>query len=506
MNSVLYLRHLNTHTMNHYFTLLPAILLLSLSSFAQQTINWGPEISVADGATYGNIRPRLTLTTNNEPVVVFGKNGTGRLFVAKGNAGTFGTPVDILPANLGTYLANWTGPDIAAKGDTIIAVFKALPFDEGKIYAVRSTDGGLTFSDTIRVDDHETGRTFLPALTIDANGNPIVDYMIFDGQNDNPRYVVVQSADAGLTYGQRVVASSTVTGEACDCCPAEMVTDGTNQILLFRNNESNIRDIHAVRSTDGGTTFPTAADMEELGWFITSCPSTGPHGMIIGDSLFMVSASRVSGSYRIYIGSGNLTGGNLALVNQASPIPPTNNNGTQNYPRISGEGSSMVLVWEEKETSNSDVFCAVVNNGSINSFADYKARVNTITTGVQTNPDIVYKNGFAHIVYQDAASGDVIYRKGTVSAIAGTTENGFSTLSVAPNPSVNGVFVINGLSTEITHWSVTDLSGKAVAGNLVKQVNGLEITLDSAVGNGVYLLTLENQQGEQLTTQLVVGR
>jgi hypothetical protein len=53
---------------------------------------------------------------------------------------------------------------------------------------------------------------------------------------------------------------------------------------------------------------------------------------------------------------------------------------------------------------------------------------------------------------------------------------------------------------------VTDLSGKAVAGNLVKQVNGLEITLDSAVGNGVYLLTLENQQGEQLTTQLVVGR
>ena len=410
--------------MNHYFTSLPAILLLSLNAFAQQTINWGPEISVADGATYGNIRPRLALTTNDEPVVVFGKNGTGRLFVAKGNAGTFGTPVDILPAGLGTYLANWTGPDIAAKGDTIIAVFKALPFEDGKIYAVRSTDGGLTFSDTIRVDDHETGRTFLPALTIAANGNPIVDYMIFDGPNDNPRYVVAQSADAGLTYGSGVTASEFITGEACDCCPAEMVTDGTNQILLFRNNENNIRDIHAVRSTDGGVSFSAGADMEELGWFITSCPSTGPQGIIIGDSLYLVSASRVSGSYRIYIGSGSLNG-TLALENQASPIPPNNNNGTQNYPRISGEGNTMLMVWEEKETSNPDVFCAVVTNGSINSFADYKARVNTNTTGVQTNPDIVFKNGFAHIVYQDAVSGDVIYRKGTVG-VAGVNENVFS--------------------------------------------------------------------------------
>ncbi|ASS50805.1 MAG: hypothetical protein A3D31_14740 [Candidatus Fluviicola riflensis] len=492
--------------MNHYFTSLPAILLLSLNSFAQQTINWGPEISVADGATYGNIRPRMALTTSDEPIVIFGKSGIGKLFVAKGNAGTFGTPVDILPDNLGTYLANWTGPDIAAKGDTIIAVFKALPFEDGDIYAVRSTDGGLTFSDTIRIDDHETGRTFLPALTIDNNGNPIVDYMIFDGPNDNPRYVVAQSADAGLTYGQAVAASSTVTGEACDCCPAEMVSDGTNQILLFRNNESNIRDIHVARSTDGGVSFSAGADMEDLGWFITSCPSTGPQGIIIGDSLFMVSASRVSGSYRIYIGSGNLTGGNLALVNQTSPIPPDNSNGAQNYPRISGEGNTMVMVWEEKETSNPEVFCAVVTNGNINSFADYKARVNTVTTGVQTNPDIVYKNGFAHIVYQDAASGDVIYRKGTVSDIAGTNENAFSNISVSPNPSATGTFVINGLSTEIAHWSVTDLSGKAVAGNLVKQPNGLEITLDPTVGNGVYLLTLENQKGEQTTAQLVVGR
>lgn len=492
--------------MNHYFTLLPAILCLSLNAFAQQTINWGPEISVADGTTYGNVRPRLALTNNDEPVVLFGKSGTGRLFVAKGNAGTFGTPVDILPANLGTYLANWTGPDIAAKGDTIIAVFKAMPFDEGNIYTVRSTDGGLTFSDTIRVDDHETGRTFLPALTIDHNGNPIVDYMIFDGTDGNPRYVVAQSSDTGLTYGQRVVASSTVAGEACDCCPAEMVTDGTNQILLFRNNESNVRDIHAVRSTDGGATFPTAADMEELGWFITSCPSTGPHGIIMGDSLFTVAASRVSGSYRVYIGSGNLTGGNLSLVNQASPIPPNNNNGTQNYPRISGEGNTMVMVWEEKETSNPEVFCAVVNNGNINSFADYKARVNTVTTGVQTNPDIIYKNGFAHVVYQDAVSGDVIYRKGTVTAVAGTNESVFSAVTVAPNPSATGVFVLSGLSTEITRWSVTDLSGKAVAGSLMNHVNGLEITFDPAVGNGVYLLTIENQQGEQFTTQLVIGR
>ncbi len=495
---------MKTYTMYHYLFLV-ASFFATISLWSQETISWGPAISVADGTTFGNIRPRLTLTTNDQPIVVFGKNGTGRLFVAKGNGSSFSTPVDILPANLGTYLANWTGPDIAAYGDTVIAVFKALPFDEGKVFIVRSTDGGLTFSDTIRVDDHDTGRCFMPALTIDNAGNPIVDYMIFDGSSDNPRYAVAQSNDAGLTFLSGVEASTVNPGEACDCCPAEMVTDGTYQVLLYRNNTSNIRDIYAASSTDGGATFSLGGDLEALQWFINSCPSTGPHGVIVGDSLFSVAASDASGNYRVNISSIDLNT-NLSIEQQVAVIPPTNMNGGQNYPRISGENDTLVLVWEEKETSNPEVFCSVITNGNIAAFSSYKSRVNEITTGVQTNPDIVYKNGFAHIVYQDAASGDVIYRKGTVFSVAGINSIDLNAISVYPNPSSDGVFHFQGLSNaEQWKGTVADLAGNAIASQFVVAQDGVQLILHSTVKNGLYFLAMENSAGDQLTLRLSVA-
>jgi len=488
----------------NYYLLAVVTFLISSSLFSQETISWGPEISVADGTTFGNVRPRLALTTNDQPIVLFGKNGTGRLFIAKGDGASFTAPVDILPANLGTYLAYWTGADLAAYGDTVIAVFKALPFDEGKIYIVRSIDGGLTFSDTIRVDDHNTGRCFMPALTIDA-GNPIVDYMIFDGSSDNPRYAVAQSNDAGLTFLPGVEASTVNPGEACDCCPAEIVTDGTIQVLLYRNNESNIRDIYAARSTNGGATFSVGGDAEMLNWFINSCPSTGPHGVIVGDSLVSVATSGASGNYRVNISSIDVYN-NLSIEQQVAVIPPTNVTGDQNYPRISGENDTLVLVWEEKETSNPEVFCSVSTNGNVASFSAYKSRVNVITTGVQTNPDIVYKNGFAHVVYQDATSGDVIYRKGTVVSVAGINSSNMASVSVYPNPSVDGVFNLEGLSPESWKETVSDLTGNLVESQLVVGQDGVQLLLHSTVKNGLYFVVMENNAGEHVNLRLVVGK
>lgn len=474
-----------------------------MCSFAQHTVSWGPEIPVADGTTYGNIRPRIALTNENIPVVVFGKSGNGDLHVARWNGAAFGTPVNILPAGTGTYIATWTGPDIAAHGDTVIAVFKALPFDLGKAYAVRSVDGGATFSDTIRIDDHNTGRVFMPALEMDENGNPSVNYMIFDGNSSDPRWSVSRSLDGGLTYGPGEEVSTVLFGEACDCCPAEIAVDGDRQVLLFRNNMSNVRDIHGVLSEDGGSTFDISGNLEYLGWNVTFCPSTGPHGFISGDSLFTVSASKSSGSYRVYIGSAGING-SVTANQQFSPVPPTNVNGAQNYPRISAANDTIVLVWEEKETSNPDIFCAVVTDGNISGFSAYKARVNVSTGSVQTNPDVIYRDGFAHIVYQDNASGDVIYRKGTIVDVAATGEASVLQATVFPNPSSDGVFTVTGIPAGNWNATVTDLSGKQVYANLRSTAQGWEIALDAAAGT--YTLVLTNESGSIAQAQLIIRK
>jgi hypothetical protein len=282
-----------------------------------------------------------------------------------------------------------------------------------------------------------------------------------------------------------------------------MLISGNNEVLLFRNNMSNTRDIYGILSEDGGTTYGSCTDLESLGWVVTSCPSTGPHGLFKGDSLFTVSANRSSGAYRVYISSADA---NLSQNQQTSPLPPNNSNGSQNYPRISGENDTIVLVWDERETSNAEIFCSVAVNGLIQGLSTYKSRVNVVTTGIQTNPDVIYKNGFVHIVYQDAASGDVIYRKGTIVDVTGLPENALLEASVYPNPSANGMFVIGSDVAKDYMLSVTDLAGKAVPFAVQQTASGITITLDSAAVSGTYLLMLGNETGEQRCVKLLLQR
>src|SRR5690606_14149915 len=120
----------------------------------------------------GSFRPRATLADGDIPVVIYGKSGSDNLFISRWNGSGFDAPIPVLPPGTSAYIADWTGPDIASKGDTVIAVFKLNPMESGNIYSVRSVDGGITFSDTIRVNSDETGNPWLPSMSIDQNGNP----------------------------------------------------------------------------------------------------------------------------------------------------------------------------------------------------------------------------------------------------------------------------------------------------------------------------------------------
>ncbi|NDC29064.1 MAG: hypothetical protein EBZ94_06980, partial [Crocinitomicaceae bacterium] len=173
---------------------------LSVVLWSQPIISWEEEIFVTQTNQFGNTRPRITLAANDVPVVIFGKTSTGLLYTARLNGSSFDTPVTLLPGTVSSYLTTWTGPDIASKGDTVIAVFKAMSMDLGKVYALRSIDGGITFSDTIRVDNHDSGHAWMPSLDMDENGNPSIVYMAHDASMTNPRYNVVHSIDQGITY------------------------------------------------------------------------------------------------------------------------------------------------------------------------------------------------------------------------------------------------------------------------------------------------------------------
>ena len=473
---------------------------LSVVLWSQPIISWEEEIFVTQTNQFGNTRPRITLAANDVPVVIFGKTSTGLLYTARLNGSSFDTPVTLLPGTVSSYLTTWTGPDIASKGDTVIAVFKAMSMDLGKVYALRSIDGGITFSDTIRVDNHDSGHAWMPSLDMDENGNPSIVYMAHDASMTNPRYNVVHSIDQGITYQPEMEIALSIPDEACDCCPAEYVIDGAQHALLYRNNDVNIRDIYAVYSNDDGLTFPEYLNVSELDWFINSCPSTGPHGMFNNGKLITVSASRVSGAYRTYI-SETSTNPTLSFQSTTMMTPPVNVNGSQNYPRITGANDTIVLVWQEAETSNTEIYSAIITTGTISEILNSKALVNNSVQGAQTNPDIVYANGKVHCVFQDGNSSKVIYKRGIIGTLSASTLNS-NPLSIYPNPSKIGVFYINSSIETLNNTSVTNAIGQKCAFKIVKDGTQSILILDKAT-KGEYFLSFE-VNGLKETSVLIV--
>jgi hypothetical protein len=466
---------------------------INLMVIAQPAISWGPEISVADGTMYGNIRPRISVSADGNPLVLFGKGTEGYLFVAKGNGSGFDTPISILPPNVQTYLSYWTGPDLASAGDTVIAVFKALPYETGKIYSVRSVDGGLTYSDTMRVDSHETGRAWMPAIDMDVNGNTILTYMAHEGSSTNPHFIYSKSIDAGLTFSPEIDIDGAVPGEACDCCPAEVVIKGDQEVVLYRNNDVNIRDIYGIYSSDGGLSFPTFANVDQMNWNINSCPSTGPDGVFVANGLVTTFASKGSGFNRCYVSNSSTSGG-ISFVENLMLTPPMNANGKQIYPRIANDDNTLVVVWAEAETSNNEIFCAISTDGTLTQLNDTKHQVNMISSGSQTNPDIVVNGNEVHLVYQDYNSGDVIYKKGTLSAVSLNELEKKSVLY--PNPIFQDeTIIIEGVENDLklNNVKINNALGELIPFEGTIFANRLELKLDKKVGKGTYIIELSEK-------------
>jgi hypothetical protein len=403
---------------------------ISSSIFGQLEIVWEAAQSVAE-SQFGNIKPRIVLNGAGEPVVVFGKNN-GELYLARKNGAQFTTPQQ-LAASGGAYVTNWTSADIGSKGDTIYIVYKAYPLETGPIYLVRSFDGGATLSNSMLIDHQQMGVAWLPSLDVDNNGQPHVVYMGHEQNWTDPQYYIKHSTDQGTSFSGALSLTNSIPVEACDCCPSELVIDNEKQVLLYRNNNQNERDIFGVYSNNSGSSFASFSNLENLSWMVMSCPSTAPDGVIINDTLFSVSSSKVTGSYRIYLSK--------ALVsNQITPdfidslIAPSQVTANQNHPRIKASDSHMAVCWHENLGSNYDVYVSVASIANSSALYTSKHIANESQTGNQSFSDLTLNGNEIHVVYQDGPTGTVMYRKGLIGPTIQVFENTPPVLNCIPNP------------------------------------------------------------------------
>ena len=382
------------------------------------------------------MHPRITMDGLGNPFVIWGRLSDASVFFSKWTGTAFTTPVKLNPTWLKVAAASWMGPDIASKGDTIYIVVKRIPeaSDTNHIYIMRSFNGGLSFSQPIRVDFIADSISRFPTVSIDASGNPVVAFMKFNAKFGDSRWVVTKSVDYGNTFSKDVKASgySGAGAEVCDCCPGAIVSSANGSAVLYRDNLSNIRDIWTGISTNNNVTFNNGFSADNTNWFLQSCPASGPDGIIVGDSLYTVFLSGASTKYRTYFSKSSISSGSVYSV--SSLTGNIAGLSQQNYPRIATDGNAAAIVWNQ--TVNGSVQLPILFTENISE--GFPIKYDSVDLNDITNADVALSKGNIFVVWEDDNSGTVKYRKGTYkSQTTGSASNLFEEnreWKVFPNP------------------------------------------------------------------------
>ncbi len=437
-------------------------LLIATNLSAQSGITWGMTMDIAN-SSHDNMHPRTAMDANGNPLVIWGRMSDESVLFSRWNGTAFTAPVALNPSWLTVATASWMGPDIAAKGDTVYVVVRQTPesTDTSKhIYIMRSFDGGVSFSTPYLVDNIGDSISRFPTVTIDDNGNPIVAFMKFNPSFGDSRWVVTKSSDYGSTFSTDVKASGWGgSAEVCDCCPGSIISSGNNTAMLYRNNNLNIRDSYVGISNNNATSFTNGYNVDKNNWMIMSCPSTGPDGVIINDTLYSVFASSGSGSYRTYLSKSSITAG--AANNVTNLTGAITGLTQQNYPRIANSGKALAIVWKQNINGAAQLpflFSKNISNGLPISY-------DTVSPSNVTNADVSVSNGKVFVAWQNDQSNTIKYRIGTftpdtvvISSVNEIAENNFS---VYPNPT-NDLLTIQSTNNESFSLSISNSIGEII--------------------------------------------
>lgn len=417
--------------------LVPILTLLCLPAVAQ--ITWDEPMELAP-SSFGNTRPRIATNRKGEALVIWGKSSD--LYYSKGSPDGFSTPIKLNPAGITVASATWMGPDIAAHGDTVYIVLKQTPEDlaTSHIWCLRSTDGGTSWDTPIQVENTGSDRTRFPAVTTDDVGQPIIAYMRFNPSFMEARWVVTRSYDFGQTFTSDVLASgwSGPDAEACDCCPGTIVCSGDHVAVIYRDNNQSLRDSWAGFSTDGGITFTGGVNIDQNGWMIDACPSTGPDGVILGDTLYSTFMNGQSGKALVYY---NQTSIPDLFTPPSTSVPGDGNGLQQNFSRMASSGDAVALMWRHSanfSTGLALMFTKDIHQGFLPAF-------DTVAYSQVANGDVAVTPNDVYVVWQNNSPSNVMIRRGNYNASTGIEDvldpNSTTRLSIHPNPAFHEITI-----------------------------------------------------------------
>ena len=450
-------------------------------SYAQSKIVWADEMDVAS-ESFGNQHPRIVLGSSVNPMVIWSKNEA--VYFAKWDRTGFSPAVKLNPSWLTIAGASWMGPDIASKGDTVYIAVKRTPESEAgnRIFVFKSYDGGSSFEEPVEIAMIADSLSRFPTIETDASGNPIVGYMKFNSAFSDSRWVVTRSDDFGRTFKTDLKVSGWGGSDAvCDCCPGAVVSNGDKTAMIYRDNNNNRRDIWTGLSEDNASTFNEGNAVDNNNWQLMSCPSSGPDGVIVADTLYSTFMSGSSGKTRTYLsktsladlelGSVKTLTGNLSGLNQ------------QNYPRIASDGKAMAIVWQQNKSGEDQLPILYTDDVAKGMPSVY----DTVDLKDIVNADVAIGNDKVFVVWEDSNSGTVKFRQGNYNnGTSSTYSQPTNKLTIYPNL-VNSTlnYSVNSVLNSNCIVKIFDLNGNLIINETKLATQNIDV---SNLSTGVYFI------------------
>lgn len=469
------------------------------STYAQNNIIWNSGSDISTN-TFSNNYPRMTLDGSGNPLVVWGRSSDQSVFFSRWTGTMFTQPVKLNPSWLTVASASWMGPDIASKGDTVYVVVKRTPenTNTNRLFIFTSFNGGVSFNTPVEFAFIADSLSRFPTVTIDESGNPIVAFMKFNASFGDSRWVVLKSTDYGNTFNVDIKVSGWgSSAEVCDCCPGAVTSSGNTCAMMYRDNNNDIRDSWAGISVDNASSFTSGFVLENSNWNINYCTSSGPDGVIIGDTLYAVFMNGASGSLRAYLSKSSVISGALSSVsNLTEPITGLSQ---QNYPRIATDGKAMAIVWKQIVSGGVQLPILFTNN-----LADsFPASYDTVALNNITNTDVAISNGNIYVVWQDDNSGTVKFRSGAYPISTGIHESTSSnTVSIFPNPFSNSTTLQFSGNLNNATLTIFNVFGKIVKQTMNISGQTFNLTRDN-LPSGLYAIQL-TEGGNVITNRKLV--
>lgn len=219
-------------------------------------------------------QPQLAVSSKMT-ALTFG-SGNAIYFASSADSGkTFSKAVKVAEPGV-LSLGNHRGPRVAITPSAIVISAIAGTVGKGQdgdLLAWRSTDGGKTWSKSIRINDVPAApREGLHAMT--AKGDTVFAAWLDLREKGMKLYSSV-SNDGGAHWSENRLVYASPDGHICECCHPSAVIGPNGEIYaMWRNWLGGSRDMYVAVSRDGGKTFRPEKQGSGT-WPLNACPMDG---------------------------------------------------------------------------------------------------------------------------------------------------------------------------------------------------------------------------------------